>query len=378
MSRIRYFVLGLAMVCTTLKVFGQQPTEPAECKNPSGGVIKGGDFNYNTQWACLDFSATTSPVIVSNPKTQAGGSFDANSVFYNFNYRDVDGLPKFDPLFKDKFTYSAPGVYWIMMTGKTGGKSYITCKAVEVVLPETPSIKSTSCDSKNVTIKVLNDPINAKHGQYRIDWGDGNVVFYPVSSIPATGLDFPHTYATPPTGQPKIQGVYVRSGINVCFTSPVLFNIGNSNPPFISELEGLEGGAKDKITMKSGSDGVEYSIQQKPKGGTWADTGKKIKRNTGSATATETMDGLNGNNEYCFRLQALDGCSTPTTSNEVCTIIPKSTILSPTSAKIDWNTPDPNVIRYIIGYKESPSGANPNTASPVTPTGTTYTFDALD
>jgi gliding motility-associated-like protein len=93
---------------------------------------------------------------------------------------------------------------------------------------------------------------------------------------------------------------------------------------------------------------------------------------------------LDGKQEYCFRLQTKDGCGTETISNEVCTIIPKATVLSPTEAKIEWNNPDsdltaaPNVTRYSVGYSESPSGANPNTGAPTPALGTTYLFDALD
>lgn len=167
-------MLGLAILCFAINALGQnQITEPNECKTPSGGIVKGGSFIADTG-LCLDYNiALGSTINPATPLTLTGGTFDAGSVRYLFNYKDSDGAPQFPANLIPQYTYTTPGTYWIMMTGKSGGKSYITCRSVEVILPEQPVIKTSSCDPKNVTIKILNDPINLKLGSVRIDWGDG-------------------------------------------------------------------------------------------------------------------------------------------------------------------------------------------------------------
>ncbi len=383
MSCIKFLLFGLVALCFYNPSFGQQTTEPLKCSNPGGGIIATGtSFDVNPGIGCLDFTNTSGPVSVSNPKSPAAGSL--TNINYIFNFKDGDPIT-FPSLTTTSATFTTPGTYWILQGGNVGGSAYIACRSVELIQTEQPDFEITTCGDKNVTVKFLDTPKNRKQGKYRITWGDGSAQSFS-TQITVWPHEMSHTYASTPPTPPQIVALYTRGSTNAtaCSSSPISFPVGVNNKPRISELEGLNGGASDKVTMVEGLDGTAYSVQQRPKAGNWVDTGKKISRNSGIASSNITIDGLNGNSEFCFRLQTKDACGNETVSNEVCTIVPKATLISPKEAKLDWNNPDadltalPNVTRYTIGYSDSPSGANPNTAAPSPVTGLTYIFDQLD
>jgi gliding motility-associated-like protein len=384
MSFIKSFLLGLVALCLSNYSFGQQDAEPALCKNPSiFGFLPGGTFDVKPQYGCLDFTTTSVMIEVSKPFSPTGGTL--NNLGYIFDFKDVNPLtpPTFSPTLQTSTVLTTPGNYWIMQGGNVTGTAYIACKSFEVIQTEQPDFEITTCGANDVVVTFKDTPKNRKIGKYKIIWGDGGAFGESYSAqVTVYPHLMPHTYANAPTSPPQIIAIYTRGAFE-CSSDPKSFNIGVSNNPRISELEGLNGGASDKITLVEGSDGIAYSIQQKPKGDTWVDTGKKITRNSGTLSANQTIDGLNGSQEYCFRLQTEDACSNKIFSNEVCTIVPKATTLSLTEAQIDWNNPDadltatPNITRYSIAYSESPSGAT-NTKEPMPITATTYTFNALD
>lgn len=375
MSRIKFILFWLGAFCITNLSFGQQNTKPAKCTTPGGGVFVGGDFSVSPGVGCLDFQTNSATVSVVNPKDLSGGANFTN-LGYIFNFKDGDNTT-FPPTLETSKTFTQPGTYWIMQGMNINGVAYITCNTFELIQTEVPDVDVSSCGTNEITLTFKKSAINDKHDGYRILWGDtGPQSQEFIQSITPNSFPFTktHTYTTPPTGQPMIVGIYSKG----CSSSPRPFQFNVNNKPKISELEGLTGGTSNKITMVEGADGQAYTLEQKPKNGNWADTGKKLTRKTGETFVTETITGLNAANEYCFRLKTTDACNKEIASNEVCTIVPKTTVISSKKVQLDWNAPDPAVIRYSIGYKESPSGANPNTAAPVTPTATTYTFDALD
>ncbi len=380
MSRIKFILFWLGAFCMTNLSFGQQATRPKQCDNPGGGIQpNGGAFSLNIEYGCLDFTNNSAAVRIINPQAKNGSPLVGAN--YIFNLRDGRDITT-NVSTKSDTIVTTPGIYWVMQLGNTGGEIYVTCKAFEIIKTEQPDVSVSSCGTNTISINFLNTAKNKGHGAYRILWGDGPTSQDIIPNITAASFPFPksHTYTTPPTSKPQIVGIYTRGPSNdeVCPSSPYPFEFETNNKPKISELEGLTGGTSNKITMVEGTDGKDYTLEQKPKTGTWTDTGKKITRNTGETFKTETVTGLNATNEYCFRLKTFDGCSNPILSNEVCTIIPKATVISSKEVKLDWTSPDPAVIRYSIGYSESPTGANPNNAAPVTPTATTYTFDALN
>lgn len=381
MSRINTILLGLAAFCTTTFSFGQQDAKPAYCIKPNDGTgVDKISFTLTTQYGCLNFTTNQVTTEAINPISQSGAAL--NDLGYIFNFKDGDPTPPNYPRpVLTKTTVTAPGIYWILQGANVNSEANITCKSFEVIKTEQPDFEISNCGDRKVTVKFLDTPKNRKHGKYRIIWGDGGPNGQTFSApITVWPVEFSHDYAATPSVLPQIEAIYTRGGSNAeaCKSAAISFPVGINSTPRISELEGLSGGSSDKITMVEGLDGKEYTIEQKPKNGSWTDTGKKIMRASAATSASETITGLNPANEYCFRLKTTDACANVTMSNEVCTIIPKATIITSKIVKIDWNAPDPNVTRYSIGYKESPSGANPNTASPVTPTATTYTFDALD
>lgn len=380
MSCIKFILCWLGVFCLTDLSFGQQATMPKQCTNPGNGLDVSGEFDVSPKYSCLDSYNNKTVVRIENAKSPNGTSI--SSGIYIFNLTDGVDITKRVFFPRLDTTVSTPGIYWVMQGVIEGGQSYVTCKSFEVIKPEQPDVKIGSCGSNVISVTFLKTPKNQAHGGYKIDWGDGVQTIITDTDLKTTGFPFnrKHNYLTPPTSKPQIIANYTRgpSNINVCNSTSFSFEFENNNAPRISELEGLNGGTSNKITMVKGTIDMAYSLEQKPKGGNWTDTGKKIIRKAGDTFASETIIGLNATNEYCFRLTAFDDCTNPIISNEVCTIIPKATIVSPNDVKLDWNSPDPAVVKYTIPNSESPSGANPNAIQVESPTATTFTSKLLD
>lgn len=375
MSRIKFILFWLGAFCITNLSFGQQATRPTQCDNPGGGILTGGAFSLNIEYGCLEFTNNSAAVRILNPQARNGAPLVGGN--YIFNLRDGRDITS-NVSTKSDTVVTTPGVYWVMQLGNTGGEIYVTCKSFEIIKPEQPDVKVSSCGTNLMTVTFLNTTKNKAHGKYRILWGDGDQDIIPGITPNSFPFSKSHTYLTPPTVKPQIVGIYTRGtggSIDACSSEPYAFEFETNNKPRINELEGLTGGTSNKITMVEGSDGKEYILEQKTKTGTWTDTGKKITRNAGEASKTETVIGLNAATEYCFRLKTTDGCGNAILSNEVCTIVPKATVISSKNVKLDWTSPDPFVTNYSIAMLVSDGTSN--NFSPPTPNSTTYLYDAM-
>lgn len=354
----------LLVIILSFRVFGQQETMPKACTNPPSGVLIGGSFFVSPRYTCLDSITSKATISVSNAVSPSGGQL--SNVGYIFNFKDGDNLVF--PFTSGNLTSSIvsnPGTYWILQGGNENGKAYVTCKSVEVIQSEQPDIQVSSCGDKGVTINFLNTPKNHKHSSYKIIWGDGSQNVIPQISLP---IKITHTYINALTSQPVI----VASNADGC-SNTYTFNSVMSNKPIINELEGLNGGESVKLTVSSGLDGQEYTIQQKTDKGNWTNTGKAITRNSGISFATQTIEALSKDSIYCFRLQLKDECNNEVLSNEVCTIKLNATFLSANETKLDWNIPSANLNRYLISYFST--GEKPNIIST---TSTSQILDFLD
>lgn len=371
------FWLG-AFFFISFSTLGQQETKPVQCTTTGAAVYGirtiGGSFIMDPEFGCLNPSDpnATVTVTVKNPLSPTGNT--TNNLGYIFDLKDNRSLAATFPPLQTSWTVSTPGKYWILQSGNENSETYITCKYFEVIKPEDPDISVSSCAPNSITVEFLATPKNRKHGSYEIDWGDGNKE--PITDLTNFPIVVPHLYNSTPTTKPSIITKYI-SGTNTSACSKS-YTFELNIPPKLTELEGLSSGTIVKITMKEGNENKDYNLEQKTNNGTWIDTGKKMKRNSGQPSATLDVNGLNGSNEYCFRLKANDGCTNPTLSNEVCSIVPKANITSTKSATINWNTPDPSVSSYTVDFSESPTGANANTDVPSPPTATTYTLNNLD
>lgn len=367
-------MLGFITLFTTIAALGQKPKD---CITLPPGMTPGGTFNLTPNYACINTNTGTAIVTVTNAKPPTG-IFDVgagNEIKYNFNYTDalfptgVEFTAGTPPI----YTYNQAGEYWVAVSGKQGSNTYLMCKSVEVIKTEQPDIKVDACDPLNVSVEIQDTPINQKQDRVTIDWGDGNINTYDVTSRPMT---IPHSYTSAPTSNPKIQGQYVRGGVNRCPSDPVNFNVGTNINPKISELEGLNGGTENKITMKDGNPGEDYIIEMSTNNGTWAATSQTIKAPTASNTSSATITGLNATNEYCFRLSKTGACATSIRSNEVCTIKPIYNVLSAEKVEVKWSTLQGNITRYQVSYVDLPNRLFPNSGAPTGPL--TYTFDQMD
>lgn len=384
-------MLGFIILCTTfITAFSQNViTEPQECRNGYGSVPVGGDFVINPGLAaCLDYTSSSSKVVIRDYFAPDGSPPVPGTTKFIFNYKSGPPLFPNSPTPGPGWdtTYTKPGTYWIMMRGQhTNGSDYIKCKSIEVL--QTPELKLDYdiCTANTVTIKILPTPENQVYNAVSLDWGDGNAAQYPIPNpIPTTGITLTHTYIGTIV-DPKIQGLHLRGAIKVCLGNGFTIPVTNSNIPKITILEGLNGGSENKITIKGGNAGSDYNVEMSTGGGTWTSTGQKITAPAASATASVNINGLTGTNDYCFRLQKMGICSTPITSDPVCTIKSTYQVLTPKEVEIKWTSKsyvDPpttsSIIRYQIFYRETPTNLNQNSVPISLSANPGFIFDQMD
>lgn len=131
-------------------------------------------------------------------------------------------------------------------------------------------------------------------------------------------------------------------------------------PPIISQLEGLNEGKEAKLSMRNVVSGKKYIIQYRLKSAKdWVDSSVKIK--SAAELGEATFAGLETNKSYCFRIIERDSASkTETISNEVCSIVLKSTLLSSKNVRLQWSKPDKNNtgITAIVVMDENGNSVN--------------------
>ncbi|GAB3524603.1 fibronectin type III domain-containing protein [Emticicia fontis] len=150
-----------------------------------------------------------------------------------------------------------------------------------------------------------------------------------------------------------------------------------SQTPFISQLEGLNGGEEAKVTMIDGIMGKDYTIQYRLKNTSdWTDSPVKIKKSTQLSDGIIT--GLESNNNYCFRLIKRDSLTNADTfSNEACSINLKSTLLSDREVKLEWNGINNTELSRVAITVMEENGSNMNNIYPEKIADTSYVYNQL-
>jgi gliding motility-associated-like protein len=388
MSRIKSYLLGFITLCITFTAFGQQVARPVEC-NPSSlpaGNTPGADFTILPMAGCItDANRNTgAPVSIINVISPTGTSLMSGVVKFNFNYRDADGPISFPANASvPTTTYQLPGTYWIVMNGVLGTTSYLTCKSVEIINTNKVDIKYDFCNPQDVSVLVEDTPNNRNQSKVYIEWGDGNIETVTITTFPHT---INHHFNTVPVNKPKIQGIYTRGSTDICTSDARNLDIAPIEAPKIISLEGLTGGTQNKITIKGGTPDIDFTIEMKPKGGTWTSTGNTIKLPSAlGATANATITVPTNSGEYCFRLQRTGICSNSITSEPVCTIKSTSQVLSPKDVKIDWKSESftnpatgSSITQYQLHYRETPTNLNQNFVPVNASDNPSFTFNSME
>lgn len=337
--------IGLFLLSLAIKTNGQQAAKPVICNNPPKGYQLGGDFSLSPDVAsCLDYNTNSSILSSLNP-----GGIDKGSEAYIFNYRDGDSL-----LFTKENRYSATkeGIYWIVQRGTLTvdgiSKKLLSCKSVEVIKTELPDFEYTTCGPKTINIRIKDTPINQKQSGLLIIWDEKNTIEYKPTTLPYT---ISYTYPETPTYQPKIQGLYERYGLRVCFG--LVYNFTVKDYTRIQKLESLNYGKEVKIQMQDGRPNKEYYIEYKTKTATeWVESSTKIKRNATDTLGTATISGLEPTAQYCFRLVEKDTCNYAVSySNEMCTPLVLNTEYTKASINV---SPNPTEDKILINSTGTP------------------------
>lgn len=153
-----------------------------------------------------------------------------------------------------------------------------------------------------------------------------------------------------------------------------------NNAPFISQLEGLNGGKEAKLSITEGILDAPYTIQYRLKNATdWIDSPVEIRKST--SIVEDTLTGLKSDKNYCFRVLQRDSIAkAETVSNEVCSVSLRSTLLSDTEVRLEWDRIELDMAKennISIIYMEE-DGANKNVGWLSSLSDTTWVYEYLN
>lgn len=307
----------LAIICLSIRVFGQQTTMPKICTNPPAGYTLGGGFNAYPTIGCLDYESNQATIMVNVPVYEEKYVPEKGKEEYIFNY--TDGMPlNFSP--KKELVVNQEGVYWIIQKGivreqgmKAGEfKNVLSCNVVEIIKPEAPDVDISVCGENSIKITFLNTQKNRKHGGYRVVWEGNTQTIFTSNKLPFTQS---YKFEALPRDFPSIVGLYTRFGFSVCTSMPVDFYYFNSFKPRITYLESDK--ANNQIKIKHvGLENKAYQVLAQEKGNTTWET-----LDNTNGTFENTIKNVNLSKNYFFKLSRKDsGWEKPIESDSISNI----------------------------------------------------------
>ncbi|MGR3812079.1 T9SS type B sorting domain-containing protein [Jiulongibacter sp. NS-SX5] len=355
---VRNFILLILTTFVALNSMAQEvPPKPAVCTTAPAGYQLGGFFNGANETCLPDGQATTS-VRVTNTTDNSLGQFSSVSYYFGMtddvDITDAGFSPELATLQSGAYRGQGQlpgGIHWILQIGEVNNQKYLACKTVRVLSQEEPVAEIFTCDGQSVTIRIEDAPENI-HDRYLIDWGIGTEELIDNPTLP---YEQTRTY-TGDLEQVSIKGQYVvTGGFDKCTTAPLAETPSEGNPPVLTTLKTLNGGAGVKIGFKNYTTGEDYLVQfAEDNGGTydW--------KNLGTATnGVFEANGLNQGSKYCFRIMVEGYCGTPVYSNVICGFGMSATQSSSSDVTINWTFPtSPGGVPQQLGLVRTEDGCD--------------------
>ncbi len=245
----------------------------------------------------------------------------ATNVRYVFVY---DGRDESKVTRDTVFTYTRPGLYYVLQLSDADGKPTRACAIVTVQDTIQPQFSHVTCGTKT-TISVRAPP-PADYDAYRVDWGDGTSE----TVTPEQAKTLAHTYSDAAAHRISVSGQYFPTncgGTTVKTTAPGTA----SNPPVIGAL--IQRGGQLPVPISNPA-GLTYYAERRV-------DGEPYSRATGEfnfGTTLQTV--LDSTKILCYRIVLTDPCLAGQIQPEVCyyppvpTIPPSATVTVPPATTV--------------------------------------------
>jgi gliding motility-associated-like protein len=293
--------LLIAFLLGTFLLFQKDAFSQGFCGNTGG-------FTVNPSQGCAPLTVT-----IKNQVAKA----ENISYAYNFN-RTQTTVPDIKETTQDSsHTYTLAGTYTILQFGSAGGTGFSQCKDVKVLETRAPTANVTVCKSGKVQLDMVLDSISEAYDFIEINWGDGTQVW---NWDKGKGSVF-HNYAGAGPWPPvKLTGKYTNGQ---CAQSTSTSTISSKSSQSLASVrirnvEMLSSG--DVKLIYEGMDGIPTEVLIDKGDGQFVSTGKK---GQSAGPQAVTVNGLNPQQIYRFKLSSKDICDDMIESPIVSSLIIK-------------------------------------------------------
>jgi gliding motility-associated-like protein len=302
-------ILLISFLFQSFHVNGQAPViTSGYCKTG------GGDFEVAPYVGCGSATVTIKNNVV-----------DAENIGYVTNYDGISVPAGLKDVFSE--TYSQPGVYTILQGGSKAGVGFTLCKQIKVYERQKINATLEVCGNK-AKVTIVNDAVAKSYDHIEINWGDGGRVS---EWKDGGGLIFTHAYAAT-IPQVIIKGIHASSvsctGLENIL-APTSLNLALDTVK-VRRIEMTSDGKID--ILYNGLEKTETEILYSEVNGTFNAVGTK----SSGGTSSVSIENLDANKEYKVKLVSKDACGGTVNSDEVGTMVLKTTVLKAGNL-LEWN-----------------------------------------
>lgn len=275
------------------------------------------------------------------PKAQSLG------YIYDFDKTQTT-FPEDKDFSKDSsYTYQNPGTYTIFQFGSAEGTGFSLCKDVVVYETRAPKAELVTCQNGRIRLTLIQDSVAKAYDQVEINWGDGSALTTWKNGDPLT---INHSYkAGSIIPDITIRGRYT-AGLCESNLVPTVIS-GVLNPPSLEKIKissvEMQANGTAKL-LYEGEEGVPTEVFIDKGDGLFVTTSK-----TGKAGGlqTATIENLNPNLIYRFKLISRDFCDNPVESIVVSTLkITEGTSIADETNALTWEAYSGagNILQYQL------------------------------
>jgi gliding motility-associated-like protein len=235
----------------------------------------------------------------------------ATNIRYVFMY---DGKDESKVTRNTTFTYTSPGLYYVLQLSDADGKPTRACAIVTVQDTIQPQMTHSTCGNKT-TISVT-APLPADYDAFRVDWGDGSSEVV----TPDQARTMTHTYSTATDHRISVSGQYYPTNCGGTTIKTAIPGI-TSTPPVIGALVAKNGQLTVPISNPAQ---LTYYVERRVGNEPYSRATPNIN------TPTTLQTAFDSTKITCYRVVLTDPCLTNAPQPDVCyTPPPATTITTP-------------------------------------------------
>ncbi len=218
------------------------------------------------------------------------------------------------------FTYTKPGIYYVLQLSDADGKPARACAIITVQDTLPPPFVYTTCG--NLVTLIVNMAPPANYDGYRIDWGDGTSE----DVLPEQAKSIKRTYTTAGTHRVRVSGQFLPSRCGGTSTQ----QITHGAAPVLPTISGLFAQGSSLVVPLLNPGLLTFYAEKRVGSEPYQRASPTL-----SVPMTSLFTTIDSTKLICFRLIMVDTCITKKPLPEVCYFPPPSaTVTVPPSATV--------------------------------------------